>query len=68
MNNTEHFIDGIGIGTKYSHLSDLRNIGFVYKLIELGQKGIVKMSETPGKSTIPYSKEVHMGKFENKIY
>lgn len=33
MNEKEHFIDGIGIGTKYSHLSDLKSIGFVYKLI-----------------------------------
>ncbi len=49
MNVKKHSIDGIGVGTVLSTFSDLKPIGIVFKLIDIENKVLMKVTSSIGK-------------------
>lgn len=59
------YYDAAGVGTKLVSSDDSPSIGAVYKIVEIGYKGVVKLSE--GKNTYPQPKQVYRFISEGKM-
>lgn len=59
LNAQGHSVDVFGIGTKLVTCEDQPALGCVYKLVEIGGKPRIKLSEDIEKVTIPGRKEIY---------
>lgn len=58
LQTTPHGFTALGVGTQLSTFANVGTIGFVYKLVQLESKGIMKLTNEAIKSTLPFEKNV----------